>query len=431
MPRVKYSLSPVPTSTSPAPPSLWTSRRLMVWGTGLLLLSWFIYVYTMTTPGLVDRAGRFKGTDHIYFFVMGSLMQDGRTDDLYSPDAHLAEGRRRIDSNLALYQPYSNYGPQVAWAFMPLARLPYAYSLTLFLIVTAACYGLSVWIVWRDLPELAPYGRLVALLAAASPLFLSLFRYAQLSAMSLLLLSLALAALRRNRRFLAGIALGTMIFKPTLGVIVGITLVAAGEWRIVAGAATAAGAQIALAWAVSSTFVMRQYVDVLGRLLRDPSLVQIYPTEVHSLRGFVQLLIPRSPLIGPVSLVGTLVLLAIGIHVWRSKCEMGLRWGVLVLLTILASPHLLTYDLVLLSLPLLTLANWAVGHRDDRRHRVMSVFLLLAYLAPFSSNLARLWPVQASVIAIGALTWLGVSLSRKANPLSDDLRATSTSPQAA
>jgi alpha-1,2-mannosyltransferase len=421
----------VPTSTSPSPPSLWTSRRLTVWGTGLLVLSWFIYVYTMTTPGLVDRAGRFKGTDHIYFFVMGSLMQDGRADDLYSPDAHLAEGRRRIDSNLALYQPYSNYGPQVAWAFMPLAGLPYGYSLTLFLIFTAACYGLSVWIVWRDLPELAPYGRLVVLLAAASPLVLSLFRYAQLSAISLLLLSLALAALRRNRRFLAGIALGTMIFKPTLGVIVGITLVAAGEWRIVAGAATAATAQIALAWAVSGTFVMRQYVQVLWRLLRDPALVQIYPTEVHSLRGFVQLLIPQSPLIGLVSLAGTLVLVALGIHVWRSRCEMGLRWGVLVLLTILASPHLLTYDLVLLSIPLLTLANWAVGHRDDRRHRVMSVFLLLAYLAPFSSNLARLWPVQASVVAIGALTCLGVSLSRKAKPFSDDLRAASASPRAA
>ena len=61
----------------------------------------------------------------------------------------------------------------------------------------------------------------------------------------------------------------------------------------------------------------------------------------------------------------------------------------------------------------------------------MSVFLLLAYLAPFSSNLARLWPVQASVVAIGALTWLGVSLSRETNPSSDDLRAASASPQAA
>jgi len=416
---------------SPSPPSRWTARRLTVWGTGLLVLSWFIYVYTMSTPGLIDRAGRFKGTDHIYFFVMGSLMQDGRADDLYSPDAHLAEGRRRIDQSLALYAPYSNYGPQIAWAFMPFARLSYAHSLTLFLLFTGACYALSVWLIWRDLPDLARYGPLVALLAAASPLFLSLFRYAQLSAITLLLLSLALAAIRRDRRFLAGIALGTMIFKPTLGVLVGMTLIAAGEWRIVAGAAAGATAQIALAWSVSSTAVMREYVDVLWRLLRNPSLVQIYPTEVHSLRGFLQLLMPQSPLVGLVSLLGTLVMLAAAIHVWRSKGELGVRWGVLVLATILASPHLLTYDLVLLSIPLLTLGNWAVSHRDDRRHSVISLCLLLTYLAPFSSNLARLWPVQASVIAIGALTWLSVFLSRETNPSSDDLRAASARPQAA
>ena len=325
---------------SPSPQSRWTARRLTVWGTGLLVLSWFIYAYTMSTPGLIDRAGRFKGTDHIYFFVMGSLMEDGRADDLYSPDAHLAEGRRRIDPSLALYAPYSNYGPQIAWAFMPLARLSYAGSLTLFLLFTAVCYALAVWLIWRDLPELARYGPLVALLAAASPLFLSLFRYAQLSAITLLLFSLALAAIRRDRRFLAGIALGTMIFKPTLGVLVGITLIAAGEWRIVAGAAAAATAQVALAWSVSSTAVMREYVDVLWRLLRNPSLVQIHPTEVHSLRGFLQLLIPQSPLVGLVSLLGTLAMLAAALHVWRSRCELGVRWGVLVLLTILASPHL-------------------------------------------------------------------------------------------
>ena len=88
----------------------------------------------MSTAGLIDRAGRFKGTDHVYFFVMGSLMQGDRADDLYSPAAHLAEGRRRIEPGLALYAPYSNYGPQVAWAFMPLARLSYAHSLTLFLL---------------------------------------------------------------------------------------------------------------------------------------------------------------------------------------------------------------------------------------------------------------------------------------------------------
>jgi alpha-1,2-mannosyltransferase len=419
------------TSSSPSPPSISTSQRLGVWGTALLLLSWFIYIHTMATPGLVDRAGRFKGTDHIYFYVMGSLMQDGRTEDLYSPEAHIAEGRRRIDSNLRLYQPHSNYGPQVALAFVPLARLSYASSLTVFLLFTAICYSLSVWIIWRDLPGLAPYGRLVALLAAASPLLFALLRYAQLSAITLLLLSLALAALRRNRRFLAGIVLGTLIFKPQLGLVLGIALVMAAEWQVVAGAAAAGLTQITLAWTVSSTSVMRHYVDVLWRLLRDPSLVQIYPTELHSLRGFLQLLFPHSPFVNFISLASTAALLAIAIRVWKGGSDIGVRWGTLVLLTILASPHLLTYDLLLLSIPVLMFADWTVTHRDDRRHAAVKVCLLLLYLAPFSANLARLWPVQTSVIAIGALTYLGISLGREAAESGHAQRESAVSPQAA
>ncbi|HEU4891222.1 MAG TPA: glycosyltransferase family 87 protein [Vicinamibacterales bacterium] len=419
------------TSSSPPPPSTSTSQRLGVWGTALLLLSWFIYIHTMATPGLVDRAGRFKGTDHIYFYVMGSLMLDGRTEDLYSPEAHIAEGRRRIDPTLRLYQPHSNYGPQVALAFAPLARLSYASSLTLFLLFTAICYGLSVWIIWRDLPGLAPYGRLVALLAAASPLLFALLRYAQLSAITLLLLALALAALRRNRRFLAGIVLGTLIFKPQLGLVLGIALVMAAEWQVVAGAAAAGLTQITLAWTVSSTSVMRHYVDVLWRLLRDPALVQIYPTELHSLRGFLQLLLPHSPFVNFISLVSTAALLAIAIRVWKGGSDIGVRWGTLVLLTILASPHLLTYDLLLLSIPVLTFADWAVTHRDDRRHAAVKVCLLFLYLAPFSANLARLWPVQTSVIAIGALTYLGISLGRKAAVSGDAQPQSAVSPQAA
>ena len=385
----------------------------------------------MATPGLVDRAGRFKGTDHIYFYVMGSLMLDGRTEDLYSPEAHLAEGRRRIDPNLRLYQPYSNYGPQIALAFVPLARLPYASSLTVFLLFTGICYILSVWIIWRDLPGLAPYGRLVALLAAASPLFLALVRYAQLSAITLLLLSLALAALRRNRRVLAGIVLGTMIFKPQLGLVLGIALVMAAEWRMVAAAAAAGLAQISLAWALSGTSVMRQYVEVLWRLLRDPSLVQIFPTEVHSLRGLLLLVLPHSTIVNLISLASTVALLAIAIRIWQSGSDIGVRWGTMVLLTILASPHLLTYDLLLLTIPVLTFADWAVTHRDDRRHAAVKVCLLLLYLAPFSANLARLWPVQTSVIAIGALTYLGVSLGRTAVGNGHPQRESAVSPQAA
>jgi hypothetical protein len=287
-----------------------------------------------------------------------------------------------------------------------------------------------VWITWRDLPGLAPYGRVVALLAAASPLFFSVLRYAQLSAITLLLLSLSLAALRRDRRFLAGLVLGTMMFKPQLGVVLGIALIFAAEWRTVAGAAVAGLAQTGLAWAVSSTSVMQQYVDVLWRLVRNPSLVQIYPTEVHSLRGSLQLLLPPSTFVNVVSLASTVALLVIAIRVWKSGSDIGVRWGTMVLLTILASPHLLTYDLLLLSIPVLTFADWAVTQRDDPHHAAIRVCLVLLYLAPFSSNLARLWPVQLSVIAIGTLTWVGVSLTKAAES-GRAQRQSTVSPQAA
>jgi hypothetical protein len=55
---------------------------------------------------------------------------------------------------------------------------------------------------------------------------------------------------------------------------------------------------------------------------------------------------------------------------------------------------------------------------------------VLLYLAPFSSNLARLWPVQLSVIAIGTLTWVGVSLTKAAES-GHAQRQSTVSPQAA
>jgi hypothetical protein len=69
--------------------ALFTARRLAVWGAGLLVLSWALYIHVMSTPGLIDRANRFKGTDYVYFYVMGSLALEGRMEALYDPEAHL------------------------------------------------------------------------------------------------------------------------------------------------------------------------------------------------------------------------------------------------------------------------------------------------------------------------------------------------------
>jgi alpha-1,2-mannosyltransferase len=382
-----------------------TAKRLTVWGIGLLGLSWFLYIHTMMVPGLIDRAGRFKGTDYIQFYVMGSFVLEGRTDALYDPEAHLEQGRRHIDPKLDLYAPYPNYGPQVALMFAPLALLPFEWSLGLFLTLTAVCYGLSVWLVWRECEGLRDHGRLVAVLAAASPLFLTLIRYAQLSAVGLFLWSAGFVAMRRRRPIIAGLALGCLAYKPQLGVVLGLVLLIGGQWRVAAGAAAAVIGQLAVACLVAGVTPLVQYVRILWTLMMNPRLVAIYPTEMHSLRGFLQLFVDYPPAIGCAFVVGVMAVFVIAARSWATPAPLGLKWGELVLLTVLASPHLIAYDLVLLTIPLLVFADWAVQHHDHRLRPAVALLLVFAYFAPFSGNLARLTAVQLSVIVMAILAW--------------------------
>jgi alpha-1,2-mannosyltransferase len=385
---------------------LLSTKRLTVWGIGLLGLSWFIYLHTMMVPGLIDRAGRFKGTDYIQFYVMGSLVLDGRADALYNPGAHLEQGRRRIDPALTLYAPHPNYGPQIALLFSPMALLPFGLSLALFLVLTALCYGTSVWLVWRECEGLRDHGRLVALLAAASPLFFTLLRYGQLSAVALLLLSVGFVAMRRNRPCVAGLVLGCLAYKPQFGVVLGLVLLMARQWRVLTGAAAAVASQLAVAWLVTGMTSLTQYAHVLWTLMLNPRLVEIYPTEMHSLRGFFQLLIESPTAVAACFLVAILGVLAAAVRSWFSHAPPSMKWGQLVLLTVLASPHLITYDLVLLTIPLLVFADWAVQHPDHHSRSGVSLLLVLAYFAPFSGSLvAQFTGVQLSVAVMAVLAW--------------------------
>ena len=235
---------------------------------------------------------------------------------------------------------------------------------------------------WSISPALHRYGAPVAI-AAGAPAFFTLIRYAQLSGVSLLLLSLALVALVRDRRFLAGVFIGLMVFKPQLGVVIALVMILAGDWRIVAGAALAGSAELAGAWLVGGSGVMRQYVDMLLTLARDPSLVQIYPGEVHSLRGFAHLLTGSAVVLSVVSVVALVSTVWLGVRAWKSTMSLTVKWGLLVVLTVLASPHLLTYDLILLTIPLLVFADWAAARPGapaaavDRPPAVSSLFCAL------------------------------------------------------
>jgi hypothetical protein len=107
----------------------------------------------------------------------------------------------------------------------------------------------------------------------------------------------------------------------------------------------------------------------------------------------------------------------LGVRVWKSTMSLTVKWGLLVVLTVLASPHLLTYDLILLTIPLLVFADWAVGHQEHPQQPWVARLLLFLYLAPFSSNVVRLLPIQLSVVVMVVLVAMVASISLRSAPL--------------
>src|SRR5882762_654188 len=192
-----------------------TAHRLRAHAFILALCLWSVYLWNMATPGLLDRAGNLKGTDFLHFYTLGTLALAHRGADLYNlPAQSMLLAQRVPEAAGIIYLPL--YPPQVSLFFAPLARLPYASALSLWLVLNSLIYALCCYAVWRICPRLRCHGLTVAILAVAFPAFWHLIAWGQTSALALALFTLAFFALRARHEFLAGLALGCLIFKPQL-----------------------------------------------------------------------------------------------------------------------------------------------------------------------------------------------------------------------
>jgi len=87
---------------------------------------------------------------------------------------------------------------------------------------------------------------------------------------------------------------------------------------------------------------------------------------------------------------------------------LNLRFSVLLLATVLASPHLTVYDLVILAPAFLLLADWMRGKPSYAPW--LGPLLYAGYILPLLGPLARWTHVQVSVVAMSVLLWMIVRL---------------------
>jgi hypothetical protein len=387
-----------------APPFL-NAKRLRAHGIILALSLWSVYVWNMATPGLLDRNRNLKGTDFLHFYTLGSLALAQQGGDLYNLPVQAELAAQRVPSAAGIrYLPL--YPPQVSIFFTPFAHLSYPCALTLWLAVSAIVYTLCCYAVWRACPNLHNDKLTVFILALAFPAFWHLIAWGQTSTLALACFTLAFLALRAGNEFLAGLALGCLIFKPQLAVASALVFVLTLNWKVVSGAILSITAQLAAAWLYYGSGPLRAWIHTLLNVRSLLPLLEPRIYQTHSLRTFWTMLVPWGPAAFALYLASALLVCVLAVACWRSRLPLSLRYSALLFATVLLAPHLTVYDLVILAPAFLLLSDWIVMQLSHPATPRLRLLLYLAYAVPLLGPLARWTHLQLSVPVMAAILYI-------------------------
>jgi hypothetical protein len=373
----------------------------------LAICLWAVCAVDFTTPGLLDRAGNIKFQDFLPSYIAAQLIVRGRAGQLYNDEVMAASMHAIIPQPTRVLLP-NLYGPQVGLFFLPLARFSFPTAARIWVVASLLIFTACIYFIWRSCPSLRCHAGTVALCAIAFPPLFHFFVRAQMSALVLMCFTAAFFAFRADRDWLAGVALGFLIFKPQFLVAIPLVLLLSQAWKPFAGLAASAGTQLIFTRIYFGPSVMRAYFETLRQLSHGigSAELSLAPIQMHSLRSFWTLVIPSPELAFGLYILTSILVIAIAAAIWKSPSLPALRFSALTLAAVLVNPHLFVYDLLVLAPVLLLLADWTLSNAPPVSSPTLLLLLYLAYVLPLLGPLSRWTRLQLSVPAFAALLWM-------------------------
>jgi alpha-1,2-mannosyltransferase len=334
----------------------WLNRRRLIVYPKLFLAVYVVsaVAWLMSSNGLVDPYGHAIGADFIDPWAASWLTLHGTPYAVYDI-ARLWSVERQAVANPAVGFAGFHYPPIYLLVLIPLALLPYVWSLIIWTVAGFAGYLAVMWAIDSERDALW--------LAVAFPGALVNLTNGQNGFLTLALLGAALLTLQ-SRPILAGVLFGLMSYKPQYGILVPIFLVASSStkidyarWRTIAAAALTLvlfvagslaifGVQTWRAFFASINFtrhvVLEQGGSGFQKLQSTFAAARLLGLGLHTAYG----------LQFAVSLIAMSVLL----WVCRRTSKPELQAATLATGVLLATPYVMDYDLVVLALPIAWLA---------------------------------------------------------------------------
>ena len=352
-----------------------TAARARVYSLIVLGLSIVAFAgWIALSDRLVDRNGQPIGTDFSNVYAAGRLIWQGRAAEAYEPTLQHAAEQAVFDGREVPFYGW-HYPPFFfAIAFL-VAAFPYAWGLAMWLAASLAGY-LAAMRAILPRPE-------TLLISSAFPAVFVNIGHGQNGFLTAALLGGALQLIGR-RPWLAGILIGCLAYKPQFGVLIPIALVAGGRWRSIGAAAATVAALLALsfvtlggdiwhAFAESMNFTQTVVLEQGGtgwqKIQSAFSAARMWGAGVHTAYA--------------VQITLALLLAATIAWLWQSDAAFELKASALATGSLLATPYVLDYDLVVLAVAIAFFAR----HGLSRGFRDYEVSLLAAaWIVPLLSR---------------------------------------------
>ncbi len=399
---------------------LTSPSRLRIFGVTIFLAWCVVYAFHhVSATHLVNEKNVIMGRDFMSFYIAGTIVKEGDGKQLYNPTYQQQVQDRILAPEKFNGLAYYINPASVAVVNSGLARLPYRTAFHLHTLLMLLCFAAGIWILKPCLSGISSEWWVAGLLGVVWFPMMNTIMGGQNAALTFLLLAAGYAATAGGRQWLAGLALGLLLFKPQYALPLLGLLMLRKQWLTIGVAVLVGASQYLLGayycgwhWPVKMTNALAGYYHSQERIAGGATHISIMETLDYSIIQPLERLPAPEWNTGLMTacgygLVGFLILYLI--WTWRTadprRSDFGLFWALATSATLLISLHTQYYDISLLFLPLLQIINHQLfsGRPITFRQRIILIAVFMIYPLHPISEVIRFQPLI--LLPIGVCAW--------------------------
>lgn len=347
-----------------------------------------------TSHNGLDQLGRPLGTDFSNVYSAGKMVLDDRAAEAYTPieQANVQQALFN-DPDVPFYGWH--YPPFFLILATALALLPYSVSWLTWMALTMPLYVLAARRIIGD--------KIAILATIGFPAVLVNFLHGQNGFFTAALLASGMLCLR-SKPVIAGILIAFLAYKPQFGVLIPLALLFGGYYRTFAVAAGTLVIMCALSTVLFGADIWQAFFE--SRHFTKIVILEAGSTGWHkipSVFSAVRMWGGSVALGYAAQAIAALAVLVASVWIWRSKADHDLKAASLIVGSLLMTPYMLDYDMVVLAPALLFLIRNSLKFGFAPYERLG---LALVWFAPILTRQSALY----LALPVGSLAMICVFL---------------------